>query len=432
MNPSYLDYSVSKVVNKIKGVLESNFSKQIIVGEVSNLTHSSSGHWYFTLSDASASLSVAMFKSRALREPYLKKLRNGDKVICNGNIGVYSKRGSFQLICEKISPLGKGSLKEEFEKLKKKLAAQGLFDIEKKKAIPKLPSRIALVTASKAAALQDFLKIYKRRATKGEIELFPSLMQGEKAPDSIISALEKIRAKPSRYDLVIILRGGGSLEDLWAFNSEALTRYVFDFETPVISAIGHEVDYTLLDYVADLRCETPSAAAEVITKYMVENLQKIEVLKKRLTSTLRSFRSSIDERQKRIKPEYLKSLIARKIEKSEYNFENKKYKERLARSFRIEEKERYIDELSAELRARANEKVEKLENQMSLCQKSLGALDPKMVLERGYSYVSADKLKDKGGGALIIEKASQFKEQVRGAYTLHFSDGEVLIKEDFS
>ena len=268
--------SVSEVIFNIKRLLEGEFRTVSVEGEISNLSHSSSGHWYLTLSDSDSSLSAAVFKMDALRNPLMKSLKNGDKVICSGSIGVYNKRGTFQLIVKRISPVGKGDLKEQFEMLKRKLAAEGLFDPQIKKEIPTLPNRIAVITAKGAAALQDFLNIIDRRTQWYDILLSPALVQGDAAPASLRKALFNVikysmdAPEDKKIDVIVFTRGGGSMEDLWAFNDEGLAWDIFNCPIPVISAVGHQVDTTICDMVSDLRCETPSAAAEVLSSAQAE------------------------------------------------------------------------------------------------------------------------------------------------------------------
>ena len=250
--------AVSEAVNLIKRSLESEFFDLTIVGEVSNFTSSAAGHFYFTLSDKDASLSCAMFKMDAMRNPIIRKIRNGEKVYLRGPISVYAKRGTFQLLGKKILKYGQGDLKAQFEFLKEKLRSQGFFDLENKKEIPRFPKKIAVVTAKQGAALQDFLNVMKRRSLSYDILICPALVQGDAAPASIIKALNVISSR-SDIDLIVITRGGGSMEDLWAFNNEELVKCIYNLKAPVISAIGHQVDFTLSDFVADMRCETPTA-----------------------------------------------------------------------------------------------------------------------------------------------------------------------------
>ncbi|MBP5296340.1 MAG: exodeoxyribonuclease VII large subunit, partial [Bacteriovoracaceae bacterium] len=279
---------VSEILVQIKGLLESTFPEVLVEGEVSNFAKASSGHYYFSLSDETASIAVAFFRGDALLNPLLKTLTDGQKVIVVGRIGVYPKRGTFQIIGAKIYPFGAGNLKIQFELLKKQLAEKGLFDLEHKKSIPPFPRRVAIITALDGAALQDFRQVYQRRSVVMDILVVPSLVQGEQAPASLRAALKKVLAynqalqeHPSAHpgelpiEVVVLARGGGSMEDLWCFNDEALAYAIYEFPLPIISAVGHQVDFTIADFVADHRAETPTAAAEVLTAAQVDLQQRL-------------------------------------------------------------------------------------------------------------------------------------------------------------
>lgn len=261
--------SVSDLVSSIKECLEEEFHEVMVQGEVTNLSPSSAGHWYFTLSDENASLSCALFKGDALRNPLIRNLKNGDKIILSGPLSVYLKKGSFQMLVRRLVPAGEGQLKLQFERLKAKLSEEGLFDLERKKKLPLFPKRIAVITAEHGAALQDFINVMKRRTLWLNLVIIPALVQGEGAPKSLIQALEKAEGLRD-IDVIVLTRGGGSLEDLWAFNDENLIRRIHHCPIPVISAVGHQVDFTLCDYVADHRSETPTAAAETLSQPQTE------------------------------------------------------------------------------------------------------------------------------------------------------------------
>ena len=307
--------NVSQVISEIKSLLESEFTNVSIEGEVTNLSLSSSGHWYFTLSDKNASISAALFKMDALRNPMIKKIKDGEKVLLIGDINVYPKRGTFQVIVKKITPLGEGDLKEQFEKLKKRLASEGLFDLERKKAIPALPKRVAIITALRGAALQDFINIYKRRSIWMDLVVIPTLVQGDDAPRSLRASLHSIikyslEAPPEKkIDIIVLARGGGSVEDLWAFNDEGLAWDLFNCPIPTVSAIGHEVDFSIADYVCDLRAETPSAAAEVITHQQTLIKDKMRTLKVRLLSLIEIKISRFNNRLKHAHPHTILNII---------------------------------------------------------------------------------------------------------------------------
>ncbi len=265
--------SVSELTAKIKDLIESNFSSVIVRGEISNFTHHSSGHMYFTLKDKHSELRVVMFKGKNSSLAFTPK--NGTDVVIQGNLSVYEMRGQYQIIAEHMEPAGIGALFLAFEELKKRLLAEGLFDKSKKKPIPKFPSTIGIVTSRTGAALRDMLIIFKRRAPQVKIIVRPALVQGSEASNDIIAAIKDLSLQEG-VNLIIIGRGGGSIEDLWPFNDEALAREIFKCSKPIISAVGHETDITISDMVADLRAPTPSAAAEIAINNILEISQSIE------------------------------------------------------------------------------------------------------------------------------------------------------------
>ncbi len=254
--------NVGEFSRRLKNLFKLSLPEMWIRGEISNLKTYSSGHIYFTLKDEQGCLSAVLFKGFS-RNMSLK-LADGMKILAFGEVSVYEQRGSYQLIVKAALPDGEGGLFQKFQLLKEKLEKEGLFDSSRKKEIPRLPQKIAVITSPTGAAVRDFISIVTRRGFKGSIDIFPSLVQGALAPKQIIEKIEQAESIGG-YDLLILMRGGGSLEDLWAFNDEALARRVFACKYPTISAVGHEVDFSLTDFTADLRAETPSAAAEYLT-----------------------------------------------------------------------------------------------------------------------------------------------------------------------
>ena len=265
--------SVSELTVKIKDLIESNFSSVVVRGEISNFTHHSSGHMYFTLKDKHSELRAVMFKGK--NSSLVFNPKNGTDVVIQGNLSIYEMRGQYQIIAQHMEPAGIGALFLAFEELKKRLLAEGLFDKSKKKPIPKFPSTIGIVTSRTGAALRDMLIIFKRRAPQVKIIVRPALVQGSEASNDIIAAIKDLSLQQD-VDLIIIGRGGGSIEDLWPFNDEALAREIFKCSKPIISAVGHETDITISDMVADLRAPTPSAAAEIAINNILEISQSIE------------------------------------------------------------------------------------------------------------------------------------------------------------
>lgn len=278
-------HSVSEINFQIKDILEESFPSLWVRGEVSNLRVPGSGHHYFSLKENSSQISGVLFRGDMEKNPIA--LRNGMQILAHGSLGVYPPQGSYQLIIRHIVSDGAGRLQLELEQLKNKLKAEGLFDMSRKKPIPSLPSRIAIITSSSGAALQDFLRILKRRNWRGQIGIFPCSVQGDQASAEIIRSID-VAEKKYKPDLILLTRGGGSIEDLWAFNNESLARKIADCSIPVISAVGHEIDFVLTDFVADKRAETPSGAAEMISSEFVNNQNSILHLKNKMDHFLRS------------------------------------------------------------------------------------------------------------------------------------------------
>lgn len=252
---------VSELTANIRTLLEGRYPFVRVAGEISNLSRPASGHVYFTLKDAQAQLRVVLFKMQ--RRYLAKEPRNGMEVICLGRISVYEPRGEYQLIADTLDFRGAGSLQQSFEALKVKLAAEGLFDQAHKRQLPFLPDHITLITSPQGAALHDFLRIARRRFPGINIAVYPVPVQGEQAASAMVEALNRIRSE-MQTDVLVLCRGGGSTEDLWAYNDEELARTIRQGTVPVVSAVGHEIDFTIADFAADLRAPTPSAAAELL------------------------------------------------------------------------------------------------------------------------------------------------------------------------
>lgn len=274
--------SVSQFNKEIKLILETEIPPRWVRGEVSNLRKQSSGHIYFTLKDLTSQLSCVLFRGNASRQTI--EIQEGQQILVYGEISLYEPRGSYQLIVAIVLADGQGKLQFAFEQLKQKLAAEGLFDPSIKKSIPVLPKTIAVITSPTGAAIRDFISVLRRRAWAGHLIIFPSKVQGNDAAPELIAQLERV-TRMEIFDLCVICRGGGSLEDLWPFNEEALVRAVAKCPIPIISGVGHEIDFTLVDFVADLRAETPTAAAEHISSNFLKT-------KDRLVSAIKDLRRS--------------------------------------------------------------------------------------------------------------------------------------------
>ena len=275
--------TVTQLTHQIKDLLEGTFPDVWIEGELSNLSFPQSGHAYFTLKDEHSQIRAVLFRSA---QRFLKfTLQHGMQVICRGRVGVYEPRGEYQLILEYIEPKGIGALQKAFEELKAKLEKEGLFDLARKKPLPLLPRSIGLITSPNGAAIRDMLRVLRRRHPRMRIVLYPVPVQGPEAAPEIVRALEYFN-REQLVDVIITGRGGGSLEDLWAFNEEVVARAIHASRIPVISAIGHETDYTIADFVADLRAPTPSAAAEMVVESEESFRESISSLESRMVRSM--------------------------------------------------------------------------------------------------------------------------------------------------
>ncbi|RLB10757.1 MAG: exodeoxyribonuclease VII large subunit [Deltaproteobacteria bacterium] len=277
-------YSVSELTQQIQQLIEGKFDSVWIEGEISNFRCPISGHYYMSLKDENAQIKAVMFRGQNRNLNFVPK--DGLKVIAKGRIGIYAPRGEYQLIIEYIEPLGIGALALAFEQLKRKLAALGLFDQSVKKPIPFLPQKVAVITSPTGAAIRDFLKVIRRRFANLEITIVPVRVQGEGATEEIINAIELVN-NHLNVDIIVLTRGGGSIEDLWAFNKEELAFAIRKSKIPVVSAVGHEIDWTISDFAADLRAPTPSAAAEILVKEKESLVRRISDIKERLISAIK-------------------------------------------------------------------------------------------------------------------------------------------------
>jgi exodeoxyribonuclease VII large subunit len=272
-------YQVSELNQKARMLLEGEFVNVWISGEISNLVKASSGHWYFSLKDNRAQIKSAMFKgnNRSVRAV----VENGTQVLVRGRVSLYEPRGDFQFIAEVMEPAGEGLLKQQFEHLKQQLSQMGLFDQDVKRPIPVAPKRVGIVTSPTGAAVHDILTVLKRRSPQTEVIIYPTMVQGEQAAQNLIWAINTANYR-NEVDVLIVGRGGGSLEDMWCFNDEALAHTIYNSALPIISAVGHEVDVSISDFVADLRAPTPSAAAEIVSTDNSELINKTTQLYSRL------------------------------------------------------------------------------------------------------------------------------------------------------
>lgn len=278
--------TVSELTRDIKEVLENIFSEVLVEGEISNLRQPSSGHVYFSLKDEQAQLRAVLFKNASARIKFA--LADGMKAICSGCVGVYERDGQYQLYVNDVTPKGQGALQLAFEQLKDRLAKEGLFDEARKRPLPFLPGSIGVVTSLSGAVIQDILNVLDRRFKAAHIVIYPVRVQGQGAAEEIAAAIKDFN-ELKNVDVIILARGGGSLEDLWSFNEEPVARAIFNSALPVISAVGHQTDYTIADFVADRRAPTPSAAAEIVMPSRLELDERIENLLTHLWRSLTDF-----------------------------------------------------------------------------------------------------------------------------------------------
>ena len=294
-------FSVKEINRLVRELLEQSFPSFWITGEISNFISASSGHWYFSLKDEEAQVRCTMFKNKNMAAEWIPK--NGEKIEAKCLIGLYEARGEYQLNIEQIRHAGAGLLSEAFNQLKEKLLKEGLFEVSRKKPIPQFPKSIGVITSPTGAAIEDILITLKRRSPHIPIIIYPSLVQGKEAPPAIVRAIETANAR-EECDVLILARGGGSIEDLWAFNEEIVARAIVASKIPTITGVGHETDSTIADFVSDLRAPTPTGAAELITSHTFELIKTIQVYKNQLNKLMagliRELVQKIDYLEKRL------------------------------------------------------------------------------------------------------------------------------------
>lgn len=354
-------FTVTAITLALKQMMEGVFRDVFVEGEVSSLREAASGHLYFDLKDRESLLSAVMFKWDARK--YGFELQEGVQVRVWGSLSCYAKQGRYQIVVKTAEALAKGNLFLEFEKLKKKLEAEGLFAPEHKKPIPAYPQRIGVVTSPTGAAVRDILSVLKRRSPHLEIVIAPVLVQGDEAAGQIAQAIEDLNRFNPALDVLLVGRGGGSMEDLWAFNEEAVARAIYKSKIPVISCVGHEVDFTIADFVADLRAPTPSAAAELVVQNSQNTQAHIAQLQKRLMQAVSLFY----ERAKR----RFDLAVNSRVFKDPQTI--------------TQQKEQELDDLTLRLEAAWKERLNAFERRLELAQNQLQALGPQAVLKRGYS-----------------------------------------------
>jgi exodeoxyribonuclease VII large subunit len=394
---SSVHLTVSQLTFHIRKQLENDPTLQDVwvEGEISNLSRPASGHVYFTLKDKNASLRCVMWKTDAAR--LRLNLRDGMAIETHGRITVYEPQGQYQLTVNLIQPKGEGALYQKFLRLKAMLEAEGIFDIERKRPIPELPRVIGIITSGTGAALRDMLNTLRRRLPLAQVILAPSPVQGTEAPPALVKALQSLNSQSP--DVILLARGGGSIEDLWAFNDERVVRAVADSKAPVICGVGHETDFTLCDFAADLRAPTPTAAAELATQTTVDDLQEL------LTSYFSRLSSSaldlVSEQ---------KDLISTLRSRLKY----------VSPERRIQSEYQHLDELSRRAFSALTHRIQLQSNHVDGILKRLLSLNPESVLSRGYAIITR-----KEDGA-VVSKVSQ----ARGGMKVRVSDGEFEVKSE--
>ena len=435
--------SVGELNKSAKYLLENNFSNVSVVGEISNLSKPSSGHIYFTLKDEDGAIRCAMFRNQNIKLNFSPE--NGDQCVLKGQVSIYAPRGDYQLIVKNIEPAGAGNLMQQFEKLKNKLEKEGLFDLNKKANIPKSPKHIGIVTSSSTAAFQDIVSTVKRRAPNSQVSLSNTIVQGDTAHAAIIKALNRItffneNNPDNLIDVVILSRGGGSIEDLWCFNNEELAREIFSFPIPTISGVGHEIDFTICDFVCDIRVPTPTACAELVTEFNFKIQDKLDEIKSNLLKSTTVFVEDLNQKLNlnrsklksplavlREKNQHLDNLDLRIQQQQKTIIGDKKnqiekinsqisYNNPISRLNLIKNK---IKIMSDDINRNINQKISLNKNVLDKLFKNIEILNPLSILDRGYSIVT-----NKSGKAI----KSSLEVSEGEALKTRFSHGSIKVE----
>ena len=417
--PAQRAETVTEFTRRVKALLKGGLSPGWVRGEVSNLRAQASGHVYFSLKDAGAQLSAVLFRGDAARQT--AKLRDGLQIVAFGEVDLYEARGQYQLIVRAVVEDGVGRLQREFEELKRKLAAEGLFAPEKKRRIPLLPSTIGFITSPTGAAVQDFIRILVRRGWRGRIVVLPAKVQGEGAAAEMAEMLA-LAARLEIFDLLVIGRGGGSVEDLWAFNEELLVRAVAAFPVPIISAVGHEIDFTLCDFAADVRAETPSAAAELISSHFVACLERAGQARVAVTVAVDQARRRAAERLDHARSRLRLLTPAAQIERGYLRLDD--CANRLAAALRAaaQHRRQELTDIRARLeRASPAARLPLAAQRLESLGKRLQAASPASVLHRGFVI-----LRDEKGRPLLRRAAVRPGQRVAA----EFADGSAPLTAD--
>lgn len=392
-------YSVANLTAYIRTLFDADLRMQDVwvQGEISNFTKARSGHWYFTLKDEDASLRCVMWKGSTFRVHF--EPQHGDSILVHGYVSVYEASGQYQLYADKIQPAGQGDLHARFEHLKAELEAAGLFDADRKRPLPFFPKRIGVVTSPTAAAFQDVQNVLRRRFPVAEVLLSPTLVQGDEAPVQIVAALQRINR--ANVDVILLIRGGGSLEDLWAFNDERVAYAIADSAIPVVSGVGHEIDFTIADFVADHRAPTPSAAAEIATPNLEDLIYTLQVYRERLAD----------------------GIVFQLAERRRLVLGEARILGSHSPQHRVDNARQRVDDLYSRS-GRALQQIITLQRERLLArQGALHSADPRAILERGYAIVERTTDGKGVGDGVRVRSASDVTPDAQ--IDVHFAAGHL-------
>ena len=373
--PTRAVYSVSRLNREVRTLLESGLGTLWVQGEISNLARPASGHWYFSLKDRDAQIRCAMFRQRNVLSRFAP--REGQLVVAFGRVSLYEPRGDYQLLVELLEDAGVGALQRAFDELKARLAAEGLFAPERKRPLPSAPRRIGVITSPTGAAIRDIVQVLRRRCPAAEILIYPSPVQGAAAAAALIAAVE-LAGTRAEVDVLILARGGGSIEDLWAFNDELLARAILASPIPIVTGIGHEIDFTIADFVADLRAPTPSAAAQLVAPDAAVWRRRLEQLLARFAAAARR---ALRSEQSRLE------AVTRRLNLSHPGA-------------RLQQHSQRLDELEARLRLSVRARIAAGSARLESAARALQAVSPLATLERGFAVITRAR-----DGALITDAA---------------------------
>ena len=428
--PSQTVYTVSRLNREIRTLLEQGFASLVLTGEISNFIAPASGHWYFSLKDDKAQIKAAMWRGNNRSQSY--RPENGAQVTVKARVSLYEPRGDYQLIVEHMEPAGEGQLKQEFDALKMRLAAEGLFSSAYKNPLPQNINRIGVITSATGAAIKDILTVLKRRAPQLEVIIYPAMVQGKEAHIHLINQIELANAR-NEVDILILGRGGGSLEDLWCFNHEQLARAIHNSDLPIISAVGHEIDTTISDYVADMRAPTPSAAAELVSPNTQELHSKVTQLINRLNNAFkhsiadkRALATQLQHRLNLCHPRNQLNQKAQRLDELsialQQAMQSRLYQQertlnnltpRLMRQSpdkKLAQASHQLSQLQARLNQAIQQQLQQANNSLALQASKLDSVSPLNVLARGYSITKTQQGK-------VVKSVGQIKA------------GDVLVTE---